>query len=281
MTFARPFLKWAGGKTKLLQEISSRLPEKIGTYYEPFLGGGAVFFHLAKHERFERAVLSDVNAELMIAYSAVASSPSAVIEFLELHREKHSEEHFYQVRSQDKQKGFNEVIAPKRAARLIYLNRTCFNGLYRVNKAGHFNSPFGDYANPTICDTENLLAAAAAFEKVSIFESNDFESVALTAHRGDAVYFDPPYVPVSKTSNFTGYAAGGFGPDDQERLRNLADKLDARGVFVLLSNADTPEVRELYDGFRIEGVTAPRAINSKGGKRGAVGEVLISGRSTR
>jgi DNA adenine methylase len=271
---AKPFLKAVGGKTVLLLEILPRLPAKIKTYYEPFLGGGAVFFALAAEGRFERAVVSDANEELAITYVALANLTDKVVRALKKH--VYDETHYYSVRAQDPLKLEMSV----RAARLIYLNKTCFNGLWRVNRKGQFNVPFGRYTNPTICDEENLRAVSLALRRVTV-TSLDFEKTVLPAKRGDAVYFDPPYVPVSETANFTAYTAGGFGPDDQARLRDVAKRLDERGVHVLLSNADTPLVRELYKGFKIESVQAPRRVNSKGGKRGNVGELLISGKNTK
>jgi DNA adenine methylase len=273
MTVARPFLKMAGGKTSLLPEILSRLPPKISTYYEPFVGGGAVFFALAAERRFKKAVLGDVNSELIRAYGALRVHPDAVIEALKKH--VYDKTHYYRVRAQDPK----SLKLSDRAARFIYLNRTCFNGLYRVNKKGLFNVPFGDYKNPTICDEENLRAAARALTAERLVDG-DFYATLHGARVGDVVYFDPPYVPLSKTSSFTGYAKGGFDLFDQERLRNTAYGLVERGVHVLLSNSDTPYVRELYGSksFRFEKVQARRNINSKGGKRGKVGELLISGR---
>jgi DNA adenine methylase len=269
VTVARPFLKWAGGKTALLPEILPRLPKKIGTYYEPFVGGGAVFFALAA-ERFERAVLGDANENLIETYFSIKEDLGMVIPLLKLHARKHSEEYFYKVRANP-----GQYIA----ARMIYLNKTCFNGLYRVNKKGEFNVPFGKYTNPTICDEENLRAVSAVLYKVEFFPG-DFEVTVQDAEKGDAVYFDPPYAPLSETANFTTYTAGGFGFDHQIRLRDVAKRLITRGVHVLLSNSDTPLVRDLYKkGFKIEEVQAPRRVNSKGGKRGNVGELLISGRT--
>lgn len=268
---ARPLLKWAGGKTSLLPEILRRLPSKISTYYEPFVGGGAVFFALAAEHRFKRAVLGDANDELMRAYGALRAHPDNVVETLKSH--VHEEKRYYQVRGLDP-----KTLKPSdRAARLIYLNRTCFNGLYRVNKKGIFNVPFGDYSNPMICDEENLRAVALALKDVRLL-GEDFTQTMHSAGLGDAVYFDPPYVPLSETSSFTGYAKYGFDSFDQERLRNTALTLVERGVHVLLSNSDTPFVRQLYREFHIEEVQARRAINSKGGKRGKVGELLITGR---
>jgi DNA adenine methylase len=268
----KPFLKWAGGKTALLHEILPRLPSEINTYYEPFLGGGAVFFALASEARFKRAILSDANEELARTYGTLRDNPNQLIGSLKKH--VYEEDHYYAVRNIRPEKlGFSA-----RAARFIYLNRTCFNGLYRVNKKGEFNVPFGRYTNPTICDETTLRLAAAALKSVAIC-SIDFERVIMTAEQRDTVYFDPPYVPVSETSNFTSYSKDGFGEADHFRLRNCFAALDNRGVHVLLSNSDTPFVRKLYKGFKIEKVEAPRRVNSKASKRGNVSELLISGRN--
>ncbi len=259
-------------KTALLPEILPRLPKKFGTYYEPFIGGGAVFFALAAEKRFERAVISDANKELIRTYEALKRDVDNVIRALKKH--VYEEKHYNAVRAQNP----NTLGLASHAARFIYLNRSCFNGLYRVNRKGEFNVPFGRYKNPTICDEENLRAVSLALQSVTL-ETGDFEEATHSANKGDVVYHDPPYLPVSKTSNFVGYTKGGFGPDQQERLRNVMEKLDARGVHVLLSNIDAPLVRDLYEGFKIEEVQAPRRVNSKGGKRGNVGELLISGRN--
>jgi len=272
----KPCLKAVGGKTVLLPEILSRLPAKFKTYYEPFFGGGAVFFALATEKRFERAVVGDANKDRMHTYAAIWLDVDAVIR--ELKKHVYNEKRYYEVRAQDPTK----LPVAAAAARHIYLNRTCFNGLFRVNKKGQFNVPFGKYTNPTICDEENLRAVAAVLRETdATIAALDFEKTVFSASRGDVAYFDPPYAPVSATANFTAYTADGFGLAEQVRLRDVAMRLDARGVHVLLSNADVPLVRELYKGFRIEEVQAPRRVNSKGGKRGNVGEVLISGRGAK
>ena len=272
---ASPVVKWVGGKTRLLPDLLARIPERFGRYYEPFAGGAALFFRLAP----KRAVLADANHDLIGLYTAIAKDVGAVIRRLEIHREAHSEAHYYEMRARwnDREVSWS---TPERAAAFIYLNKTCFNGLWRVNRKGEFNVPFGKYTNPTICDEENLRAVSLALQD-AVITSLDFEKTTLPAKRGDVAYFDPPYVPVSATANFTAYTAGGFGFEDQVRLRDVAMRLDARGVHVLLSNADVPLVRELYKGFRVEEVQAPRRVNSKGGKRGNVGEVLISGRGAK
>ena len=270
---AKPVFKWAGSKRYLLPKILPRLPEKIGTYYEPFLGGGAVFFALAAEGRFKRAVIADANEELIDTYLALVD-PFALIERLSKH--VYEESYYYAVRDS------RPRLLAARAARMIYLNRTGFNGLYRVNRKGEFNVPFGRYTNPTICDEDNLLAVAAVFRrrKVTVFCA-DFEAAVKKARKGDAVYFDPPYVPLSSTSDFTAFTKSGFNEAEHVRLRDCFKALDERGVHVLLSNSNTPLVRRLYKGFRISKVQAPRRVNSKGNKRGNVTELLISGRNVR
>lgn len=265
---AKPFLKFAGGKTALLPEIRKRIPDKFRQYVEPFVGGGAVFFALAASGKIKsKPILGDNNEELIETYCDVRLDVDTVIAGLKIHERKHSEEYYYKTRASH---------AVNVAPRMIYLNKTGFNGLYRVNKKGEFNTPFGRYTNPTICDEENLRACAAALKNVEFF-SGDFESTMEQAKKGDFCYCDPPYVPVSTTSNFTSYTRDGFTLDDQKRLADCARRLVKRGVHVLLSNSDTPLVRKLYKGFKLEKVEAPRRINSKGGKRGNVGELLISG----
>jgi len=265
---AHPCLKWPGGKRHLLPEILPRLPAKIKTYYEPFVGGGAVFFALAAEGRFENAILSDTNDELVRTYTGVAYYLSGVIS--RLSELKYDETEYYKIRALDP----TRLEPADLAARFIYLNRTGFNGLYRVNKAGKFNVPFGRYTNPTICDEKNLRAVSAVLRRFLI-TTCDFEHVVKTAKRGDAVYFDCPYWPVS--ANFTGYTKDGFTSKDQARLRDCALRLKKKGVHVLLSNADVPPVRALYaKGFKIERVESPRRINSKATKRGMVGELLIT-----
>jgi DNA adenine methylase len=257
----------------LLPEILPRLPRTINTYYEPFLGGGAVFFALAsegRFRRFKRAALNDVNDDLMCAYLALRDYPDELIRALSKH--VYDKKHYYAVRE------MRPLTLFGGAARFIYLNRTCFNGLYRVNSKGEFNVPFGRYKNPTICDEKTLRAASGALKDRVVLAWFDFESAVASAKRGDSVYFDPPYVPLSKTANFTSYSKNGFGEAEHVRLRDCFARLDKRGVHVLLSNSDTPFVRKLYKGFKIEQVEAPRRVNSKASKRGNVGELLISGK---
>jgi DNA adenine methylase len=268
---ARPFLKWAGGKAQLLPEILARVPARFGCYHEPFIGGGALFFALAGGARLgERALLSDLNPNLVQTWAAIRDDVDGVISALAPH--VNHEDYFYRVRALEP-----ASLSPAvRAARVIYLNKTGFNGLYRENRAGRFNVPFGRYVNPNTCDEPNLRAVSRALQGVSI-ETRDFLSVLDRARPDDFVYFDPPYVPVSATASFTAYSrGGGFGHAEQTALRDAFSELASRGVHVLLSNSDVPFVRELYAGFRIEQVWARRPINSNGAARGAVAEVLVT-----
>jgi DNA adenine methylase len=255
--------------------ILARLPERIDTYFEPFVGGGAVFFALATAERFRRAVLNDKNRDLLDVYRALQREVESVIRKLEEYRERHSRDTYYETRQLDPE----HLDLSERAARLIYLNKTGYNGLYRVNRAGQFNVPLGRYENPLICDAERLRAAAHALRprKVSL-EVDDFEAVAARAKPGDAVYFDPPYVPVSTTSNFTAYHSEAFGREAHQRLAATLERLTRAQVSAVLSNSDTRWTRRLYDKklFDIHRVLVARPINSKSTARGNVGELLVS-----
>ena len=266
---AAPFLKWAGGKRQLLAHIEALVPERIDTYFEPFLGGAAVFFRLAARGRFRRAVLADANPELVNCYQAVRDDVDGVVAELRKHRNDRAL--YYRVRRRDPAK----LSPAARAARLIYLNRCGYNGLYRVNSSGQFNVPFGSYSRPVICDEPKLRAAAAALRKVKI-ECADFAHTLRNIGRRDFVYLDPPYVPLSATSSFTAYAKRDFGASDQERLAAVLRALGSRKVPALLSNSDCGTTRELYRGFeRIDRVPARRAINSVGHGRGPVDELLV------
>jgi DNA adenine methylase len=271
---ARPFLKWAGGKQQLLAELARFYPPPQAgqAYHEPFLGSGAVFFHARANLRPGRALLSDSNRELINAWKAVQRQVEAVIRALDAHRRAHSEAHFYEVREQDPA-ALGSPAA--RAARFIYLNKTCFNGLYRVNSRGLFNVPMGSYRKPAILDADRLRAASAALAGAEL-RAGPFTGVLARAQPGDFVYFDPPYVPVSSTAYFTAYTEGLFGPDDQRRLADVFRELAARGCHVLLSNSDTAEVERLYAGFTIERVRARRNINSRSDRRGAVNELVVT-----
>jgi DNA adenine methylase len=272
---ARPFLKWAGGKKQLLGAFLPLFPRvaPVTGYHEPFLGSGAVFFHIKAQLGFRRCTLSDNNADLIAAFSAVRNDADQVIAALERHRAQHNEEYFYQVRAIDPDRlaAMSEV---ERGARLIYLNKTCFNGLYRVNSRGLFNVPMGRYANPGICDPDLIRGASAALRQVSL-SAGEFSSVLKRARPGDMVYFDPPYDPVSTTSYFTAYTKAAFGEVQQRDLARVYRDLDARGCRVMLSNSDTPFVRQLYQGYDVRKLMARRLINSKSDRRGQVAEVVV------
>ena len=268
---ATPILKWAGSKRRLVPDLLARIPRKFGRYYEPFIGGGALFFALNP----KRAVLGDVNPDLITTYEAVASDPAAVVRGLRRHAAAHTAKHYYEIR--DRWRRRSAWSSTRRASVFIYLNKTCFNGLWRVNRAGEFNVPMGRYAAPNICEAENLRAAHVALQGVEL-RTKDYRETLADAEPGDLVYLDPPYLPVSTTSNFTSYSAGGFGLDDQRALAETARQLVARGCHVVLSNSDTPPIRSLYRGFRIDRVEAARSINSDATKRGKVEELIIVGR---
>jgi DNA adenine methylase len=266
----RPFLKWAGGKSQLLQQYNAFWPRSFQTYYEPFLGGGAVFFHLS--DRIQSAWLTDINPELVNVYRCVQQRVDDLIALLSHHRRNHCADHYYAIR----QTQFQDPL--ERAARLIYLNKTCFNGLYRENSKGQFNVPMGSYKNPGIFDPDVLYAAAAALCRTTI-DLQSFDQVVLNATSAkDFVYFDPPYFPISATSNFTGYNRYAFTAEDHTRLRDTFVRLAECGVQVMLSNSDCEFVRNLYDCDRayIHSITATRLINCKAKRRGRISELLIT-----
>jgi DNA adenine methylase len=271
----RPFLKWAGGKRQLLGELRARLGDGrvAGRYFEPFLGGGAFFFDLYRRALLggrKKAVLSDTNENLLEAYLAVQEDVEGVIEALRVHAAAHVHDYFYAVRSEVPEERVG------RAARIIYLNKTCYNGLYRENKRGDFNVPMGRYKNPLICDAENLRTVATSLGRAKVVQRG-FSAVLDEAEAGDFVYFDPPYDPVSKTASFTSYAKGGFGEAEQRALAAVFGELSQRGVMALLSNSMTPLVKKLYSdkAFRLETVYATRNVNSRADRRGKVAEVLV------
>ncbi len=245
-----------------------------GAYFEPFVGSGAVFFHLQPRNLFERYVLSDANVELVNLYQVVRDQPDALLDCLREHDACHSADHYYAVRALDRDPEWANASPLERAARMLYLNRTCYNGLWRVNGRGHFNVPLGRYRQPDIYRPEKIRAASRALQAATL-SAQPFDAVLECAQPGDFIYFDPPYVPVSETANFTHYSADSFGEAEQQRLAEVFAALAARGCQVMLSNSDTPLVRELYADFRIERVNARRAINSKAGRRGAVYEVVV------
>lgn len=266
-----PVLKWVGGKRQLLKDIEIHIPRKFSTFYEPFLGGGAVLFHLQPH----KAVVNDINEELINVYTVIRDNVEELIEDLKKH--KNEAEYFYNIRELDRDKeAYNRLSSIKKASRIIYLNKTCYNGLFRVNQQGEFNTPFGRYKNPNIVNEVTLRAVSNYFNKAQItFKCIDFEESVKGIRKGSFVYFDPPYDPVSDSANFTGYDKGGFDRDEQIRLKQLCDKLNNRNVKFLLSNSATEFILDLYKDYNIAIVKAKRAINSRGDKRGEVNEVLV------
>jgi len=265
-----PFVKWVGGKGRILAQLVPLLPPgvELMRHVEPFVGGGALFFH--RNPR--RALLCDVNPTLVGTYLAIRDEVELVIEALESLAGAHSREAYYAVR--DRYNLAPRVSPSERAAMFIYLNKTCFNGLHRVNRKGHFNVPAGRYSNPKILDPGCLRAASRALASADVVEQG-FEGLLESARPGDFVYFDPPYAPVSATANFTSYATDGFGEEDQVRLRDVYRALSRRGCKLMLSNSDVPFIRELYGDFRIDTVAAPRAVNCNGRGRGKVSEVVV------
>lgn len=264
----RPFLKWAGGKRQLLPVLEQYLPDSYGRYFEPMLGGAALFFRKTP----KKAILADINPELVNVYTVIQKQVTQLIADLKKHQ--HTEEYFYALRNVDREARFKRWGAVRRASRLIYLNKTCFNGLYRVNSRGNFNTPFGRYKNPNIVDEKNLLLCSEALQSATI-SCASFAATVSRAKGGDFVYFDPPYVPLNATAQFTSYSKQGFDREMQIALRDVCRELDKRGVHFLLSNSSAPFVKELYREFDLRLVDATRAINSKADRRGKIKEVLV------
>jgi DNA adenine methylase len=298
----RPFLKWAGGKRQLVPELRRFVPSRFGQYFEPFVGSGALFFDLVSKGDIsgQKVWLTDINQDLLGTYHALAKQPEPVIAALQQHERLHRaapRDHYYRVRDElfnpSRRRLFDatapvfpiEQYSPTLAAMFIYLNRTGFNGLFRLNSHGSFNVPAGRYTNPRICNSDNLRAVAGVLGAPTVTVAyGSFESVLMQAQRGDLLYFDPPYAPVSTTANFTAYTASGFCNDDQRRLQEVTIELAERGCHVVVSNSTAPIIAELYKtnrdarraGLRAHTVSARRAINSKASLRGDVGEYIIS-----
>ncbi len=270
---AQPFLKWAGGKAQLLEQFEPFFPSAISSYCEPFLGGGAVFFHLKARFPEMRAALRDNNPELINCYQVVRDRVQALMKRLDEHLEqfrKHAEPYYY-----DTRRLHNPTGPVERAARMIFLNKTCYNGLWRVNGKGQFNVPIGSYRpdRVSLYDEANLLLASAALQNVDL-RVQDFRKTVNEAQPGDFLYVDPPYYPLSRTANFTSYTQEDFGPKEQEELTQDLAKAGERGAFVMLSNSDTPQTRHLYRSFTLESVQARRAVNCDGAKRGRISELV-------
>ncbi len=265
-----PFLKWAGGKSQLLRQFEALFPKKFNNYLEPFVGGGAVFFYLYNTGRLKdkKIILIDSNEELINCFLVIEENVEKLISILRSNKYVNKKEVYYRIRAEKPKDEF------ERAAGTIYLNKTCFNGLYRVNSKGKFNVPFGRYKNPLICDSKNLRRVSIALKNVKIL-CDDFEKCLEYAEKGDFIYFDPPYQPLSKTSNFTSYTKDAFSEKDQKRLCEVFKRLDKIGCKIMLSNSDTHFIRKLYKKYRIEVVYAKRAINCKASGRGAIKELVI------
>jgi len=272
----QPFIKWVGGKRGLLEQILPLFPKKFNNYYEPFVGGGAVFFELFSRGvlKNKKVILSDINSELVNTYNVIKNNPFELITKLEEYKEQHSKEFYYQTRELDRKEDYNKLSNLERATRFIYLNKTCFNGLYRVNKKGYFNTPIGSYKNPNIADRDVILSASETLQNV-IIKHQSFKEVLKEAKKDDLVYFDPPYYPLNDTSNFTSYDSNCFSEDEQFELFELFDKLSDIGVKVVQSNSDTEFIKDLYKNYDIKIVNANRFINSKSNRRGKITEVLI------
>lgn len=267
-----PILKWVGGKRQLLSEIIPLIDESCDNYVEPFIGGGAVLFRLQP----KKAIINDYNTELINVYRTVRDDLDGLVALLKKHEKYNSSDYYYEVRALDRTPDFDKMSNSEKAARIIYLNKTCYNGLYRVNSLGQFNSPYGKYKNPNIVN-EVVLRAISKYlngNEISI-RSGDYKDVLNDIEKNSFVYLDPPYMPISSSSSFTGYTEGGFGYDKQVELKEECDKLNSKGVHFLQSNSDCEEIRELYKAYRIKIVKANRAINSDAKKRGQINEVLI------
>lgn len=267
-----PFLKWVGGKRQLMPSIVDLLPENIKdlNYVEPFIGGGAVLFHLQP----KNAIINDFNIELINVYNVIKNNLNELI--VDLKRHENNADYFYQIRGLDRTEDFVNLTSIQRASRVIYLNKTCFNGLYRVNNAGEFNAPFGRYKNPNIVNEPTLKAVNKYLNSNNVIIKNgDYADVLLDVNENSFVYLDPPYHPISESSNFTGYIQGGWDMFDQIRLREFCDQLNERGIKFLLSNSSAPLIGEQYENYSITTVKANRTINSNGADRGEVNEFLI------
>lgn len=271
----QPFVKWAGGKRQLMKQIDKFVPTKISTYYEPFLGGGAVLFNIQP----KKAVVNDSNPELINAYKTIRDDVEELISDLKKH--KNTKEYFYNIRKVDRTPKYDNLSKVEKASRLIYLNKTCYNGLFRVNSSGEFNTPFGNYKNPNIVNEHVLRAVSNYLNNNDIrFLCGDFEEAVKGARKGAFVYFDPPYAPLSDSSSFTGYTLDGFNDEDQIRLEKLCKNLNERGIKFLLSNSTAPLILDLYKDenyYDINYVDAKRNINSISEGRGKIKEVLIRG----
>ena len=269
----KPFTKWTGGKRKLLPVLREKLPQNYNRYFEPFIGGGALFFDIAPKE----AVINDFNGELINSYIQIKNNPTQLIELLKGHQESNNKEYYLEVRSADRDERINSMNDVERAARILYMLRVDFNGLYRVNSKNQFNVPYGKYKNPKIVDEESIYEISKYLNDNEILILNgDFEQAVQEAQGGDFVYFDPPYIPLNETSSFTSYTHEGFTYEDQVRLRDLVKELDSRGVYVMLSNSSSPIAYELYKEFNIYDVSATRTNGASKAILGKSKKILVT-----
>ena len=269
----QPFTKWTGGKRQLLGELRSYMPETYGRYFEPFVGGGALFFDLAP----EKAVINDFNEELINAYRQIKNNPAELINLLIKHKENNSKDYYLELRSADRDGRISRMTGVERAARILYMLRVDFNGLYRVNSKNQFNVPYGRYKNPKIVDVDLLYQISEYLNEndVEILQT-DFAEAVKDAQTGDFVYFDPPYIPLNETSSFTSYTHEGFSYEEQVRLRDTFKELTERGVYAMLSNSSSPLVEELYKDFNIYFVEAQRTNGAKSSSRGKISEIIVT-----
>ena len=269
----QPFTKWTGGKRQLLGELRSYMPETYGRYFEPFVGGGALFFDLAP----EQAVINDFNEELINAYRQIKNNPAELINLLIKHKENNSKDYYLALRSADRDGRISRMTGVERAARILYMLRVDFNGLYRVNSKNQFNVPYGRYKNPKIVDVDLLYQISEYLNENDIeILQTDFAEAIKDAQTGDFVYFDPPYIPLNETSSFTSYTHEGFSYEEQVRLRNTFKELTERGVYAMLSNSSSPLVEELYKDFNIYFVEAQRTNGAKSSSRGKISEIIVT-----
>lgn len=267
-----PMLKWVGGKRQLLSEIVPMLNDKCSVYVEPFIGGGAVLFDMQP----KKAIINDYNPELINVYKTVRDNLDDLLDELRVHEEKNSEDYYYEIRALDREPCFKKLSNVEKAARIIYLNKTCYNGLYRVNSSGQFNSPYGRYKNPNIVNETVLRAISKYFTDNEIEILNgDYKEALARIDKKAFVYLDPPYMPISSSSSFTGYTEGGFSYEKQVELKDECDRLNELGIRFVQSNSDCREIRELYKDYHVKTVRAKRSINSVAKKRGEINEVLI------
>ena len=278
---AKPFIKWVGGKGKLVPELEKYFPKKFNRYFEPFVGGGALFYEVIKKNNIVFSSINDINKKLIITYKQIQQDPKKIISLLKNIENEYKKlsleeqkEYFYKIRKKYNEESLDNITI---AVYLIFLNKTCFNGMYRENSKGGYNIPFGDQKNPTICDEKNILAVSKCLKNTEI-NNLSFEEAVEKCKKGDFIYFDPPYYPISATSSFTSYSKNSFGPREQEKLRDVFIKLAKKGCFVMLSNSNTDFIREIYKEYKdyFKYVYATRSINSNGNKRGKILEIAIT-----